>query len=90
MQSAGPELDRYSIAIVKLLASVPLNGYYQREVARGSGVSVGKTNQVLRELETKRFLTKERKGNVDLYRYNLVNPAARYLKIFVDLSRLIG
>src|SRR4029077_5918825 len=32
--------------------------------------------------------TRERKGNVDLYRYNIASPAARYLKIFFNLSEL--
>ncbi len=79
-------IDRYSVAILRLLASDPMRSYYQREVARNAGVSVGKTNQVLRALEREEVVTREHMGKVDLYRYNLADPASRYLKIFFNLS----
>jgi len=82
------QIDRFSIAILRLLASEPLKSYYQREVARIARVSVGKTNQVLRRLESDELVSRERRGNVDLYSYNLDSPAARYLKIFFNLSEV--
>src|SRR2546422_7375278 len=81
------QIDRFSIAILRLLASEPLRTYYQREVARIAGVSVGKTNQVLRRLESDELVSRERRGNVDLYSYNLSSPPARHLKIFFNLSQ---
>jgi predicted nucleotidyltransferase len=84
------QIDRFSMAILRLLASEPLRSYYQREVARIAGVSVGKTNQVLRRLEKDELLSRERRGNVDLYSYNLGSPPARYLKIFFNLSEVEG
>ena len=37
-------LDKFSVQILELLASDPLGKYYQREIARHSRVSIGKTN----------------------------------------------
>ena len=48
-------------------------------------VSVGKTTQVTRQLKGLNLVTEEPKGKVRLYRYNLDDAAARYLKIFFDL-----
>jgi len=83
-------IDRYSVAILKLLASDPMKSCYQREVARRAGVSVGKTNQVLKAVTAQELVTREHVGKVDLYRYNLNNPAARYLKVFLNLTELRG
>lgn len=81
-------LDRYATAILKLLSLEPLRSYYQREIARKVGVSLGKTNQVLRALEKEEIVLKERRGNVDLYKYNLRSPVARYLKVLFTLNEL--
>ncbi|MBI2184603.1 MAG: nucleotidyltransferase domain-containing protein [Thaumarchaeota archaeon] len=81
-------IDRFSIVILQFLSMEPLKSHYQREIARELGVSVGKTNQVLRVLEQEEIVLKERRGRVDLYRYNLRNPVARYLKILFILSEL--
>ncbi len=83
-------IDRFSVAILRLLASDPMKSYYQREVARSAGVSVGKTNQMLKALEKEELVTKEHVGKVDLYRYNLADAAARTLKIFFNISELRG
>jgi predicted nucleotidyltransferase len=81
-------VDKFSIAILRLLALDPLRSYYQREVAKKAGVSVGKTNQVLRALEREEVVLKAHTGKVDLYRYNLGNPLARHLKILFSLSEV--
>lgn len=81
-------MDKFSVAILRLLALEPLKSYYQREVARTARVSVGKTNQVLRWLERDELVSRERRGNIDLYKYNLASPSARYLKIFFNLTEV--
>ena len=81
-------LDKFSVRILRFLAREPSKSYYQREIARTVGVSVGKTNQVLKVLEREEIVVKERKGRVDLYRYNLHNPVARHLKILFILTEL--
>ena len=49
---------------------------------------MGKTNQVLRRLESDELVSRERRGNVDLYSYNLSSPPARHLKTFFNLSEV--
>ncbi len=65
-----------------------MRSYYQREVAKKAAVSVGKTNQVLRAFEKKEIVLKARTGKVDLYRYNLASPVARYLKVLFNLAEV--
>jgi hypothetical protein len=84
------DLDRFSMAILKLLASDPLKRLYQREVARKAGVSVGKTNQILRSLEREEIVLREHVGRVDLYRFNLQSPLARHLKVVFILHETGG
>jgi len=85
-------LDRFSVKILRFLSKEPMKSFYQRETARAAGVSVGKTNQVLKALEQEEIVLKERKGRINLYRYNLHDPVARHLKILftlVELSELV-
>jgi predicted nucleotidyltransferase len=88
MLEASHYLDKHSVKILGFLSQKPLKNYYQREIARMVGVSVGKTNQVLKALESEEIVLKEVKGRMTLYRYNLHNPAARYLKIIFTLTEL--
>ena len=83
-------LDKFSIAVLLLLASDPLASHYQREIARKAGVSVGKTNQILKALEAEEVVLKAHVGKVDLYRYNLQSPLARQLKILFSLYEIGG
>lgn len=85
-----PSLDRYTLGILALLAANPTRSYYQREIARKAKVSVGKTNQVLNRLRELDMVTREPRGKIHLYRYNLDDPAARHLKIFLNLTELSG
>ena len=85
---ASQYLDKFSVKILVFLSQEPLKSYYQREIARIVGISVGKTNQVLRALESEEIVLKEVKGKMTLYRYNLHNPAARHLKILFNLTEL--
>ena len=81
-------LDKFSVRILRVLTREPSKSYYQREIARTAAVSVGKTNHVLKALEREEIVLKERKGRVDIYRYNLHNPVARHLKILFTLTEL--
>jgi len=81
-------LDRFSVKILRFLSGEPLSNFYQREISRKTGVSIGKTNQVLRALEREGIVLNEKRGKVNLYRYNLHNPASRQLKITFTLLEL--
>jgi predicted nucleotidyltransferase len=77
-----------SVRVLKLLAGDPMREFYQREVAREAGVSIGAANQILRVLAGKEIATHEKRGRMFFYRYNLQNPVARYFKIFLNINEL--
>jgi len=62
--------------------------FYQREIARESGVSTGAANQILRILTEKEITTCEKQGRMFFYRYNFQNPVARYFKILLNINEL--
>lgn len=74
--------------VLAFLGQEPSRSYYQREIARLAGVSVGKANQVLRELEREGIVVKETRGKMNLYRYDLRSPVARSLKSFFTLTEI--
>ena len=80
--------DPGAVAVLTLLGGDPLRSFYQREVARLTGVSVGKVNRLLRTMEQNELAVKEERGRTHLYRYNLENPLARYIKIVKSLADL--
>ncbi|MBN2334152.1 nucleotidyltransferase domain-containing protein [Candidatus Bathyarchaeota archaeon] len=67
------------------LASDPLHSFYQRELAKEAGISVGSANGVLPELVKQELVLLEKKGKIHLYRYNLGDPVARQLKVFFNV-----
>lgn len=77
-----------SLRVIAPIMNDPMREFYQREVARMARVSVGATNQILKVLADKEIVTKERRGRMFFYRYNLKNPVAKQLKIFFNVGRL--
>ena len=74
--------------MLALLMDDPMREFYQREIARMARVSVGATNQILRVLSDREIVTKERRGRMFFYKYNLKNPVARQLKILFNVGNL--
>jgi DNA-binding MarR family transcriptional regulator len=60
MSLKGPSfVDRFSGTILLYLLSMePLKGYHGRGIARMTGVSLGKANQVLKALEKEELVLK--------------------------------
>jgi len=81
-------LDPFTMKMFLFLARDPLGNFYQRELARTLGISLGKTNQVLKLLEAEELLLKEERGKINLYSYNPGNPLGRQLKILSTLAEL--
>jgi len=79
-----------SLKILALLASDPMREFYQREIAKEAGVSIGAVNQILRTLADREIVTKEKRGKMIFYRYNLQDPVSRQLKIFFNVNDLDG
>lgn len=77
-----------SLTILRFLSDDPIRDFYQREIARATKVSVGATNQILRTLAEKEILTREKRGKMFFYKYNIQNPVARQLKILFNINDL--
>jgi len=70
------------------MAFDPLRLYYQREIANEANISVGSANRVLPDLVRNGLVTKEEKGKIHIYRYNIDDPAARQLKVLFNVLEL--
>lgn len=77
-----------SLTILRFLSDDPMRDFYQREIARAAKVSVGATNQILRILAEKEIVTREKRGKMFFYKYNIQNPVARQLKILFNINDL--
>ncbi|MBI4232299.1 nucleotidyltransferase domain-containing protein [Candidatus Peregrinibacteria bacterium] len=76
------------LKVVTQLCKDPMREYYQRELAIVSKVSVGLTNQFLRELTELQFVTQEKRGKMNFYKLNLKNPVVRQFKILLNVDSL--
>ena len=74
--------------VLYTMAFDPLRLYYQREIANEANISVGSANRVLPDLVRNGLVTKEEKGKIHIYRYNIDDPAARQLKVLFNVLEL--
>jgi len=81
-------INQTSLKILSPLIEDPMKEFYQREIARVAKVSVGATNQTLKILAEKGIVTRERRGKMFFYRFNIQNPVARQLKILFNVNDL--
>ena len=77
-----------SLKTLYTLALDPMRSFYQREVAKEALVSVGSANRVLPIFVKQGLVTRETKGKVFLYRYNLGDPVARQLKTLFNVLEM--
>ncbi len=75
----------YTRKILLLLSLEPYKEFYQREISRISGVSLGLTNKILRNLEKGNIVTKRKSGKNVFYKYNLNNPVSKNIKVLLNL-----
>lgn len=75
-------------AVLEFFMENPMQEYHEREVIRRTGISLGSANKILRLLARLDFLTREEKGRLAIYRFNLKEPAARQFKILVNTFAL--
>jgi predicted nucleotidyltransferase len=76
------------LKVLYTMAFDPLRLYYQREIANEANISVGSANRVLPDLVRNGLVTKEEKGKIHIYRYNIDDPAARQLKVLFNVLEL--
>jgi predicted nucleotidyltransferase len=62
--------------------------FHEREIARRTGISYGSANRVLNELFRDGMVVRRQAGKMLFYSFNLKDPLARTLKIFVSVSIL--
>lgn len=58
---------------------------YEREIARGSGVSYGSANRVLNDLHKKGLVARKTEGNMKYYTMDSSNPYMQEFKILTNM-----
>ncbi len=74
--------------VLYLLALNPYKEYYQRELSRATGVSIGYINKLMRKLLDLEIVSVEKRGKMCFYRYNLDNPISRELKRIFNILEI--
>ena len=82
--------DEISIRILAVMSDDPEKEFYQREIARLAGISIGATSQKLRKLSEDGLVTSRKSGRMMFYRYDLHDPVARQLKILLNVNAIHG
>jgi predicted nucleotidyltransferase len=92
MSNARPKSDFFSstahLKVVSFLAKFCDQEFYEREIARRTGISFGSANRVLNELFADGILVRRRAGKMWFYSFNRGDPIAGIFKIFVSISLL--
>jgi predicted nucleotidyltransferase len=76
------------LRVLSYLAKFSDREFHEREIARKTGISYGSANRVLNELFRDGMLVRRQAGKMLFYSFNLRDPLARTLKIFVSVSIL--
>lgn len=80
--------DQLSIRILSVMAEDPEREFYQREIAKIAGISIGATSQRLWQLSKDGMVVLRKSGKMLFYRYNLQNPVAKQFKILLNINAL--
>ena len=76
------------LSVLSYLAKFSDREFHEREIARRTGISYGSANRVLNRLYKDGMLVRRQAGRMLFYSFNLNDPLARTLKIFVSVSLL--
>lgn len=60
--------------------------FYEKQLAKKSGISIGACNKYVKELVSLKILNKEKRGKMNFYWLNREELIVRYLKILFTLS----
>jgi len=83
-------LNRVPLKILSFLCRVPHTPHYGREIARTTGVSIGSTNQTLNLLLNMGVVSREKRGQLYLYRIIAESPFVQEFKKFENVLDLTG
>jgi predicted nucleotidyltransferase len=76
------------MTILEFFLENPMHEFYEREVVRKTGVSLGSANKILRLLAKLGFLTREEKGRLAIYKLNQKESTVKQFKILVNTFAL--
>ena len=76
------------MTVLSFFLDDPFGEYYEREVARKTGVSRGSAHNILLALAKVDFLTRQEKGRMLIYKLNLKEPTVKQLKITANTFAL--
>ena len=76
------------MAVFEFFLADPMREHHQREVARGTKVSVGSANRILKLLADSNLVVKQRRGRMLFYRLNSNDPVVRQFKVLVSVYSL--
>ncbi len=74
------------LRVLSYLAKFSDREFHEREIARRTGISYGSANRVLNELYKDGIIVRRQAGKMLFYSFNLRDPLARTLKVFVSVS----
>ena len=85
------KLTLFSKTEMKILAFISTRDVelFERQIARGAGISTGSANTMLKEFAKNGLLKQAKKGKMLFYRRNDDNPALRQFKVFVTVNSLM-
>jgi predicted nucleotidyltransferase len=76
------------MSVFEFFLADPMREHHQREVARGTKVSVGSANRMLKLLADSDLLVEQRRGRMLFYRLNANDPVVRQFKVLVNVYSL--
>jgi predicted nucleotidyltransferase len=70
-----------TLRVLEFFFAHPMAEFHEREVLRGTGISKGSANRILRQLAALSLLTRAEKGRMVFYRLNAGDPFVRQMKV---------
>lgn len=83
-------LSKTSQKILSFLADNPDQQFYGSQISKMANVSMGASNQILKELTLKKFVIAEKKGRMIFYKIDKNHPLVKQIKTTNTISRLSG
>lgn len=77
-----------TLKVLEFFFAHPTAEYHEREVLRGTGISKGSANKILRELAALSILGRAEKGRMVFYRLNAGDPFVRQMKVLWNVWAL--
>jgi len=77
-----------ALKVLYFILADPMSWFYQREIAKRTGVSVGAANQILKKIHKAGLVERDKRGRTKFYRANLKSPVARQFKVLFNVFAL--